>query len=141
MKTKNQFSAGGVVYRKKNNRIQVAVCLKSGKENVWCLPKGLVEKGESPEETAGREVREETGLIGEIEAELGYLEYWYYWKPEETKYHKKVIFYLMRYAGGDIGDHDWEVAEVRWLSPDEAVSKLSYKSEKEIVEKAVRLLV
>lgn len=141
MKTKNQFSAGGVVYRKKNDGIEVAVCLKSGKENVWCLPKGLVEKGESPRETARREVLEETGLAGEIESELGEVEYWYVWKPEDTRYHKKVVFYLMRYTGGDTRDHDWEVEEVRWLSPDEAVSKLAYKNERELVEKAFRQVV
>jgi bis(5'-nucleosidyl)-tetraphosphatase len=139
MRTAFQVSAGGVVYRRFHGRLEFAVALKSGRP-VWHLPKGLVEGGESLETTATREVREETGLMGAIEDGLGVISYWYVSPKEETRYHKKVYFFLFRQTGGDPSDHDWEVAEVRWLPAEEAVRKLSYKSESEIAAKALSML-
>ncbi len=133
--TETAVSSGGVVYKKEDGRIEIALT-NHDERKVWSLPKGLVEKGESLEETALREVNEETGLTGEIVGEIDKIDYWFYWKPKNTRYHKFVHFYLVKHTGGDSSKHDWEVTEVRWFPIDEAIETLSYKDEKVVVEKA-----
>jgi 8-oxo-dGTP diphosphatase len=136
---KTQVSSGGVIFRKHDNIFEVAmVAVKGG--NVWCLPKGLIDKGEAPEKTALREVGEETGLEGRIIEKIGEITYWYYIKDENTKCKKTVHFFLMEYKSGDISNHDWEVDDASWFPIDEALKKASYKGEKEIIEKAKKKL-
>jgi 8-oxo-dGTP diphosphatase len=136
---KTQVSSGGVIFRKQNNRIEVAlVSVKGG--NVWCLPKGLIDKGEVPEKTALREVKEEAGLKGKIVKKLGEITYWFYIKKENVKYKKTVHFFLMEYESGDISNHDWEVDNAAWFSINEALRKATYKGEKEIIQKAKDIL-
>ena len=137
--TKTAVSAGGVIFRKQDSRIEVAVTMR-GDRRIANLPKGLVEEGESLEEAALREVREETGLTGEIVDKIGRIDYWFYWKPEGTRIHKFVHFFLMRYKSGDTADHDWEVDEVLWLPIDEAIEKLTFKSERDIMQKAKSMI-
>ena len=122
------FSAGGVIYRKGQAGVEVALASRTdfGGRRVWCLPKGLIEPGETAEATARREVREETGLQGEIEAKLGDIQYWYH--SRESRVFKKVSFYLLRYQEGDVADHDHEMTEVRWVSMGEAIALASYKT-------------
>lgn len=115
------------------------VAVKGG--SVWCLPKGLVDKGEGPEETALREVAEETGLKGRIIEKLGEIKYWYYIKEENAKCKKTVHFFLMEYEGGDLRKHDWEVDDASWFPIDEAVKKARYKGEKVMIEKARKILL
>lgn len=115
------------------------VAVKGG--SVWCLPKGLVDKGEIPEETALREVTEETGLKGRIIEKLGEIKYWYYIKEENAKCKKTVHFFLMEYEGGDLRKHDWEVDDASWFPIDEAVKKARYKGEKVMIEKAREVLL
>ena len=130
-----QTSSGGVIFRRSQNRFEVAlVSVKGGK--AWCLPKGLVDSGETPEMTAVREVREETGLTGSIVDKLGDITYWYYIKGENVKCRKTVSFYLMEYVSGDTSAHDSEVDSAEWFSPEEATAKVSYKGDRTIVEKA-----
>jgi 8-oxo-dGTP pyrophosphatase MutT (NUDIX family) len=137
---KTQVSSGGVIFRRYDGSIEVAmVAVKGG--NVWCLPKGLIDKGEVPEKTAIREVAEETGLKGRIIEKLGEITYWYYIKEENTKCRKTVHFFLMEYEGGDVSNHDWEVDDASWFPIDEALKKASYKGEKEIIEKARKKLI
>jgi 8-oxo-dGTP diphosphatase len=137
---KTQVSAGGVIFRKHANTVEIAmVAVKGG--DVWCLPKGLIDKEEAPETTAIREVAEETGLNGEIIDKLGEITYWYYMKEENAKCKKTVHFFLLEYESGDISNHDWEVDDASWFTIDEALKKASYKGEKDIIEKARGKLV
>jgi len=139
MKTKFQISAGGVIYRIHEGRPQFALTLAAGRL-VWCLPKGLVEKDESPEAAAAREIQEETGLTGKNEGRLGELEYWYVSKEEPARIHKKVHFFLFKYAGGSPDDHDWEVDQVGWFFQEEALKIMAYPSEREILVRAAGMI-
>ena len=139
METKFAFSSGGVIFRRNEGKIEIALIARENSK-IWCLPKGTIEKGESLEETALREVAEETGLVGEIVKKIDKIEYWFYWKPHDTRYHKFVHFFLMRYVEGDLQSHDWEVDEARWFPLEDTFKVLSYRSEIGIVKKAQELL-
>jgi len=138
---KTQVSSGGVIFRaSSNDSIEIAlVAVKNG--SIWCLPKGIVEKGEIPEETSVREVREETGLRGRVIGKIGSISYWYFIKEENAKCRKTVHFYLLEYVGGTTSDHNWEVDDAVWFSLDDAVKKVSYKGDRDIVRKAKEMLL
>jgi len=136
---KKQTSAGGVIYKKNDSSIQIAlISVRNGQ--AWCLPKGIVDKGETTEETAVREVREETGLNGRIIDALGEINYWYFVREENIKCRKKVYFYLMEYVSGDTDDHDFEVDEAGWFPLEIALEKVSYKGDRMVIEKAIEKL-
>ena len=120
----------------------MAAIRPGGKKGVWALPKGLVGTGESAEETALREVAEETGATGRLLGKLGDVRYVYTWEGERV--FKVVSFFLVRYSRGRLGDvpaeHAHEVAEVRWLPLEEAPRLLSYKGEREMASKALAAL-
>ena len=137
--THRQESAGGVVYRRHNGRIDVVLIAVGNDEQRWQLPKGLVEKDEAAETTAWREVREETGVDATLIGPIDTIEYWYYGKTRGNKrirFHKFVHFFLFRYQSGHTADHDHEVQEARWVGIEEAGRMLAFKNEKEIVNKA-----
>lgn len=138
-KTKLQFSAGGVIYRREGRRVEVALIVR-GEGKIFCLPKGKIEKPETPQETALREVEEETGLKGRIEKEIGKINYWFYSKEEKGRIFKTVYFYLIKYESGETSGHDFEVEEVKWLPIDESLKIMTYPSERKIMQKAKRLL-
>lgn len=134
-----QISAGGVLYRIGETGPEVAlISVQEGR--VWALPKGIVEKGEKPEQAALREVGEETGMEGVVVAPLGYVKYFYYSHDDDTRYFKLVHFFLMRYLAGKPEDHDWEVEAVEWFPLPEAIKLASYKTERETLQKAAALL-
>lgn len=137
----HQTSAGGVVYKRDAGVAMIAI-VGVGENHRWQLPKGLVDKGESPEETAVRETREEAGVEGAVEAPLDKIEYWYVGTHEgkQVRFHKIVHFFLLRYASGDVSKHDWEVNEARWVPIQEAIRLLALKSERSVAEKAAALL-
>ena len=109
----------------------------------WQLPKGIVDEGESTEMAAVREVREEAGIETELLAPIDIIEYWYVGGSGEqrVRFHKFVHFFLLAYLGGDVSQHDHEVAEARWVSIDEAIRMLAFKSERMVVEKAREMIV
>ena len=137
MTTKTQVSAGGIAFRTRGGRIEVAV-ISVGNQRRWQLPKGRIGRNESSEEAAIREVREETGLETEMVAPLDKVEYWYYsaTRKGRTRFHKFVHFYLLRYKSGNVRDHDHEVNEARWVEIDKAHEMLTFESEKKIIELA-----
>ena len=139
--TKEQVSAGGVVYRRRGRKVEVAL-INVGEKGRWQLPKGLVGRGESPEEAALREVREETGLACEVAVPLETIEYWYFSKGgrARVRFHKRVHFYLLAYRGGDVADHDHEVLEARWVEVGEAARALAFKGEREVLGRARELI-
>ena len=129
---KKQTSSGGVIFRNSRKGIEAALIAVKNK-TVWCLPKGAIDKNEDFQTAAVREVREETGLLGEIIDEIEKISYWYFSKDENVKFNKTVYFYLMEYKSGSTDAHDQEVDEARWFLIDEAINKLTYKGEKEIL--------
>jgi len=134
-----QTSAGGVIFKENENSVQIIlISVRNGQS--WCLPKGIVNKGETTEEAALREVNEETGLTGRIIDKLGDINYWYYIKEENIKCRKTVNFYLMEYVSGDTADHDMEVDEAEWFSLETALEKVSFKGDRTIIEKAIEKL-
>ena len=139
--TKEQVSAGGVVYRRRGGRAEVAL-ISVGEQGRWQLPKGLVGRGETPSGAALREVAEETGLACEVEAELERVEYWYFSKggARRVRFHKFVHFYLMRYVSGDVSGHDDEVNEARWFDTEEAEGMLAFKGERKALAEAREML-
>ena len=129
------MSAGGVLVRGEEVAAIVPVRRAAGGKRVLALPKGHVDPGETPEQAALREVREETGMTGELIEQLGEVRYWY--QREGRKIPKLVTFFLLEYRSGSDADHDTEVEEVRWLPLEDAVSELSYKGEREMVQRAL----
>lgn len=141
VRTERQLSSGGVIYRRGDKGIEVAlISVKGG--TVWRLPKGLVEEHENIARTAHREVKEETGLDGKIVGKIDHIEYFYSHKDkgETIRYFKIVYFFLMEHTQGDVREHDKEVDESRWFPIDEAVKTLEYEDEKEIMIKAKEMI-
>jgi len=140
---RREFSAGGVLVRRLKGEWVMAAIRPGGKEpGVWALPKGIISDGEKPDETALREVAEETGVEGRLIGKLGDIRYVYTWDGERV--FKVVSFYLLRYSRGRLGDlapeTAHEVAEARWLPLEEAPRLLAYKGEREMAEKALASL-
>ena len=104
----------------------------------WQLPKGIIDPGETIEEAALREVREESGISAELVSTIDTIEYWFVADRDgkRVRYHKFVHFFLMSYLSGDVADHDHEVDESRWVDIDTALSMLEFKSERDVVTKA-----
>jgi 8-oxo-dGTP pyrophosphatase MutT (NUDIX family) len=135
-----EFSAGGVLVKMIRRRTMVAAIRPQGKpEGTWALPKGNLDPGETPAETAVREVLEETGVHGRLVEKLGDVKYTYT-RRGGLRVFKIVSFYLLRAGRGRIGDIEEqmriEVAEARWLPLDEAPRLLAYGGEREMVKKA-----
>jgi 8-oxo-dGTP pyrophosphatase MutT (NUDIX family) len=138
-----EFSAGAVLVRRLGGRWMLAAIRPGGKPaGVWALPKGRIDEGERPEETALREVAEETGAFGRSLGKLGDVRYVYTWDGERI--FKVVSFFLVRYSRGRLGDipeaFQHEVAEARWLPLEDAPKLLAYGGERDMVRKALSRL-
>ncbi len=144
VKNIREISAGGLIWRRKGSGHFAVVLVRPAGKDAWCLPKGLIEKGESIKDAAVRECREETGFTVSVGEPLGEVSYIYSRRPEAAgpllRIFKKVYFFLMKFEGGDSAAHDWEIDEVAWLSLDEAERRASYKSERELIVKARAML-
>ena len=140
---RDQTSSGGVVFRRDGSTVAVEVAIISvGPQRRWQLPKGLVDAGEKPEETAVREAREEAGVDTKVTAHIETIEYWFAGLERgiRVRFHKHVHFYLLEYIGGDTRDHDAEVNEARWVPIDDAAGQLAFEGERRVVEKAREML-
>ncbi|MDD5147447.1 MAG: NUDIX domain-containing protein [Candidatus Daviesbacteria bacterium] len=142
---KREFSAGGIVF---NNKGQVLVTQHSQNKH-WSFPKGLIDPGQTSEEAAIREVKEEGGVKAEIIGKVGYSKYVYTLKgPARNasqsdaggeKIFKVVTYFLMKYVSGDIADHDFEVEESGWYKPGDALKQLTFSQDKELFKKALEI--
>jgi 8-oxo-dGTP diphosphatase len=145
---KIQFSAGGVVFKKENDEALILVSQHS-QHHGWVFPKGLIGdhvEREGKEETALREVKEETGIEGKIIRALNPVTYWFVMEGDpsagsgQEKVRKTVYYFLMEYVGGDIDKHDDEMENVEWLPKEKVEERLTYKSDK-IVWREVKALI
>lgn len=137
---RDQFSAGGVALRDDDGELKVAIVLMLP-ELRWQLPKGVIDPGETAEEAALREVREEAGIDCELVAPIRRIEYWFNTDRdgEAIRVHKFVNFFLMFYLSGHVSDHDHEVAEARWVSVDDAMNMLVFESERDVVSQGLQI--
>lgn len=141
LRTVEQISAGGAAFRQNDSGVEIA--LISAKPSLrWQLPKGIIDAGETPEIAALREVREEAGIETELLEKIETIEYWYVgnYRGERVRFHKLVHFFLLKYISGSVENHDYEVAEARWVKLNEAVEMLAFKGEKGVLERAVELI-
>ncbi len=135
---KDAVSAGGVVWRRREgDLIEIVLCGRRS-ESLWGLPKGTPDLGETIEQTALREVEEETGLKVRLGEPVGTIEYWF--MAGGVRYHKRVHHWLMEPVGGDVSGHDHEFDDVEWLEIGEAKARATYENERKIIAEADRLL-
>lgn len=135
MKSRDEVSAGGVVFRRNSEGLEVLICKDAGYHR-WVLPKGLVAQGESYEQAALREVEEETGIHARLITSLGEPEQYVY-MARGVRVFKRVYYFLMEYDSGSIDVHDHEMEDVRWVSLDEAFELLAFDGAKRMVSAAV----
>jgi 8-oxo-dGTP pyrophosphatase MutT (NUDIX family) len=135
-------AAGGVVYKKQDDTVFILMVNPKGRDfgpavDYWTWPKGLLDKeGENKEDVAVREVLEEGGVNAVIKKPLGYIKFFI----SSWNVIKFVDFYLMEYVSGDPADHDEEIANAEWVKLEEAGSRLKFKHDKEILERAKQIL-
>jgi 8-oxo-dGTP pyrophosphatase MutT (NUDIX family) len=131
-RARDAVAAGGVVLRQAEHGPEVVL---AGRDGTWVLPKGTPDGAERIEETAVREVREETGLDVRIVSPLGTIEYWF--ALPRRRVHKVVHFFLMEPLGGALDRHDHEYDEVRWVPVEEARRMLTFDTYREILDRAL----
>ena len=134
MSIEREISYGGVVVR----GADVIVIVPRGRRRILGLPKGGPMPGETPEQTAAREVREETGITAAVRGRLGQVDYSY--RRDGHRVDKTVHFYLCDFEAGDTADHDHEVDDARWMPLREARTQLSYPGERTMIERALSIL-
>ncbi|EHY89644.1 NUDIX hydrolase [Saccharomonospora azurea] len=135
--TVNETSAGGLVVDPQRRHAVLIGRLDRHGRLLWSLPKGHIEDGETTEQTAVREVKEETGISAHVLRELGTIDYWFV--AERRRVHKTVHHFLLEADGGELSDEDVEVTEVAWVPLDELESRLAYSDERKLVRRAREL--
>ena len=143
MRTVRETSAGGLVVDGLDHatgQLRAALIGRVDRRGrlLWSMPKGHVEEGETFEETAMREVAEETGIRGQILGSLGSIDYWFV--SEGRRIHKTVHHFLLRYQGGELSDEDYEVSEVAWVPLADLDKHLAYADERKLAHLASSML-
>jgi 8-oxo-dGTP pyrophosphatase MutT (NUDIX family) len=130
-------SCGGVVLRKNGEQIELCLGMRRRERagESWTLPKGTPDNGETVEQTAVREVNEETGLEVRIVAPVGDIDYFFTMSGERI--HKTVHYFLMEPVGGSLEEHDHEFEDVRFFPVPEALAILTFPTERQLVEQAL----
>ncbi|MTD56163.1 NUDIX hydrolase [Amycolatopsis pithecellobii] len=137
MSTVDETSAGGLVVDPDRARAVLIGRLDRHGKLLWSLPKGHIEDGETTEETAQREVKEETGISARVLSPLGKIDYWFV--AERRRVHKTVHHFLLEAVGGELSDEDVEVTEVAWVPLADLENRLAYPDERALVRKALEL--
>jgi 8-oxo-dGTP pyrophosphatase MutT (NUDIX family) len=133
--SEHELSAGGVVVRGRETIVIVPTRRGAQGQRVLGLPKGHVDPGETPQQAAAREVREEAGVEVDLIGKLGDVRYFY--QRDGQRIFKRVVFFLFAYRAGALEDHDDEVEEARWMDLAEASRALSYAGEREMAARAL----
>lgn len=133
-----QFSAGGIVF--KNGQVLVVQnsSIKEKKKSFWGFPKGHLEEGEGSKEAALREVKEETGIESKIVSKIGQSKYVFTQGGERI--FKVVTIFRMEYLSGELNPQIDEISEIKWLPPQDAMTKLSFKNDKNLLKKALNMI-
>ena len=137
MTTVDETSAGGLVVDGDRARAVLIGRLDRHGKLLWSLPKGHIEDGETVEQTAVREVAEETGISARVLSSLGTIDYWFV--AERRRVHKTVHHFLLEATGGELSDEDSEVTEVAWVPVADLETRLAYTDERSLVRKAREL--
>ena len=143
LRTVHEISAGGLVIdgidRPREEQLAALIGRMDRRGRmIWSLPKGHIEQGETAEQTAIREVAEETGIHGHVLAALGSIDYWFV--TEGRRVHKTGHHYLLRFSGGELCDEDVEVTEVAWVPVNELPRRLAYADERRLAKVAHELI-
>jgi 8-oxo-dGTP pyrophosphatase MutT (NUDIX family) len=144
MRRVNETSAGGLVLDRLAPDASGALIGRLDRRGrlLWSLPKGHVEAGETEEQTAVREVAEETGILGQVIGKLGSIDFWFV--AEGRRVHKTVHHYLLLAVdpvhGLELSDEDVEVSEVAWVPLDAISGRLAYADERRLLDRVPGLL-
>ncbi|MCM8812974.1 MAG: NUDIX hydrolase [Candidatus Omnitrophica bacterium] len=134
-----EISAGGIVARRGAQGWELVLITRKNR-SVWCLPKGKIEPGETPEQAALREVFEETGVTAAIAEFIEIIEYAYTDAARSRYVRKQVHFFLMKAGGGDLRVHDHPEEQAEWFTFAEALTRLSYPGERHAAQRGQELL-
>lgn len=126
-------SAGGVIVDARGR----VLLLRRADEGTWCFPKGHVEPGETIQEAAEREIREECGLTVAIGKEIAEVRYSYYWPPDGVNYDKRVVYFLARTQGGAVRLED-RFSDWRWAVRATADRLLHHRNDRTVLRKAAK---
>ena len=139
----NEVSAGGLVVDFSGTRGLLIGRIDhkdaSRERLLWSLPKGHIEVGETPEQAAIREVREETGITSEITKSIGIIDFWF--MAGGKRIHKTVHHFIFKEVSGELTPQITEVDEVSWFPLSEIVERLAYPDEKKLIAKSGEILI
>lgn len=133
-----EFSAGGIVLKEGQVLLIKNAAMRDPKKAYWGFPKGHINSGEKSEEAAVREIKEETDIEAKVIKKLG--DSRYIFTKEGKKVFKVVVYFLLRYVSGDLNPQDLEVLELGWFEPNEALTILSFKKDKEMLKQALEIV-